>query len=69
MLFIRIETFAIERTPTCNVPDLTSDRRQKEVEEETGASAFYVPPEGLLLPGKRLQLQLNHELHLRFQSI
>lgn len=72
MLFIRIETFAIERTPTCNVPDLTSDRRQKKVEEEIGPSAFYVLPEGLLLPGKlspRKRLQLNHELHLRFQSI
>lgn len=29
---------------------LTLTRRQEEVEEETGPSHFYVPPEGLLPP-------------------
>lgn len=44
--------FTDERTPTYNILALTSDRQQKEVEEETGPTAFYLPPEGPLLPGK-----------------
>lgn len=35
----------------CRVRGLTSSRREEEVDEGTGPSGFYVPPEGLLPPG------------------